>query len=246
MADIIKRGNRFTFFLGTDGEFKVEQAWLEGLQIKLQKMTDAEIEVTLNDRADHLSIRAIGECKSDKLDLDRLMRRLSRAADWYIFWHRNGVKIFNTASYRDRQLGDFYCKPKSDFWQADFQKIVRAKGRTEPYEIWISFYGRKGNRPTKEALSRLHHAIDLLPTVEPDCLEAIADELLDTYNTMGWRGDNPEMSRDEFVRHFSLNSLYVKEDELSLCFYPEEEIFTDHDVEVILVDGKVAEVGLQG
>ena len=246
MADIIKQGNRFSFFLGTDGEFKVEQAWLEGLQIKLQKMTDAEIEVTLNDRADHLSIRAIGECKSDKLDLDRLMRRLRRAADWYMFWHRRGVRVFKFLVYKDRRLGTFSYDRYYDQWKSDSPTIVEVDGKNEPEEIWISFQGLQGKHPPKKALNLARQLIANLPSLEPVCLKAIADELLDTYNTMGWRGDNPEMSRDEFVRHFSLNSLNVKEDELSLCFYPEEEFFTDHDVEVILVDGKVAEVGLQG
>lgn len=246
MADIITRGDSFTVFLGTDGEFKVDRAWLDGLQNKLQKMTDAEIEVTLNDRADHLSIRAIGECKDERLDLDRLMRRLSRAADWYIFWHRKEVKIFKILEYKDRRLGTFSYDRYYDQWKSDVPTIVEIDGKIEPEEIWISFQGREGKRPPKKALNRVRQLLANLPSLEPVCLEAIADELLETYNTMGWRGDNPEMSREEFIRHFSLNSVSVNGDEMALWFYPEDEIFTDHEVEVILVDGKVTEVGLQG
>jgi hypothetical protein len=245
MADIITRGDSFTVFLGTDGEFKVDRAWLDGLQNKLQKMTDAEIEVTLNDRADHLSIRAIGECKGKRLDLERLMRRLSRAADWYIFWHRKGVKVFKILEYRDRRLGTLTYHRNFEWWEADEPIVVDSTAEDEPFEFNLYLHGLEGRRPPRALIARAHKAIGALSSLNDQCLEAIGNELLDVYNNMGWRGENPEMSRDEFMGHFSLSTIHIDEQETKLDFFVEDELFTEHGVCVTFTEGAISHVSLE-
>src|SRR5690606_25873854 len=56
MADIITRGDNFSVLIPNEGEFHVDQSWIDGLKRKLEKRFDANFEVKLNSSASCLNV----------------------------------------------------------------------------------------------------------------------------------------------------------------------------------------------
>lgn len=238
-----------TWFFGYDGSFDVGQDWLTRLKAKLERKLPITAEVKFNDDATHLSVRLKFEGVATERELERIPERAMRAVEWFLFWNRRGVDVerpIGIPDYNDHTLGNFFYDDGANLW-CPYALDDEDANVADPIQT-CSWYiaGLDGKRPPKDKLKTAHDIAAKLMEYDTRCKSKICEKLLEVYNTKGWRGDKPEMGREEFLSHLYLSSVHIDDEGERICYGFEDELFTDHEAEVLIESGKVVHVRLQG
>lgn len=236
-----------TWFFGYDGTFDVGPEWLTRLQAKLERKLPVTAELKFNDDATHLSVRLKFEGVATQRELERIPERAVSAVDWFLFWNRRGVKVerpLDVPDCKDRILGTLFYDDGIDSWCRYADDDSNDSDPLQNCTWYIE--GLEGKRPPKARLQAAHALVANFKDIHTRCMTAICNELLEVYNTNGWRGDQPEMGREEFLSHLYLSSVHIDDEGERICYGFEDELFTDHEAEVLIESGKVVHVRLQG
>ncbi|MCO6045791.1 DUF2262 domain-containing protein [Aeoliella sp. ICT_H6.2] len=235
-----------TWFFGYDGSFAVGPEWLTRLKAKLERKLPITAEVKFNEDATRLSLRLQFKGVATERELERIPDRAMRAVEWFIFWNRKGVKVerpLDAPDYKDRTLGTLFYDDDIDSWCRDADDD---EGAAPLQNCTWYLSGLEGKRPPKDRLQAAHALVANFKEIHALCMTAICDELLDVYNNKGWRGDNPEVGRDEFISQLYLSSVRIDDDGERLCYGFEDGLFSDREAEVEIEGGELVHVSLLG
>jgi hypothetical protein len=119
--------------------------------------------------------------------------------------------------------------------------------RGHEYKVTVETPDPDDDRKVARAVAKASAAIRQIERGLAGLREAIAEELLDTYND-SWRddGDGKRLSRAAFKRRPSLQSVVVASGRTTV-YFDDDELFLGHTIEVRLsARGRVSEVCLAG